>query len=144
VALADAGISAITVASRRAEAGQQLAELIQQQTSSSASIVHLGGSAVAVEPDVAVLVNATSLAMANAGAKLPLDTNSLGPKLVVADVAYNTSRTWLTQQAAERGCRIIEGLSLFVEQTALAVRSWTGITPDTLAMREAAEEFLGI
>ena len=56
-------------------------------------------------------------------AKLPIDVDSFGPKLVVADVAYNTSRTWLTQQAAERGCRIIDGLSLYVQQTALALRS---------------------
>ncbi|MEX0610641.1 MAG: shikimate dehydrogenase, partial [Pirellulales bacterium] len=66
------------------------------------------------------------------------------PKMIVADVAYNTSRTWLTQQAAERGCRIIDGLSLYVQQTALALRAWTGVAPDTVAMREAAEEFLGI
>jgi shikimate 5-dehydrogenase len=63
---------------------------------------------------------------------------------LVADVAYSTSGTWLTHQAAERGCRIIDGLSLYVEQTALAVRAWTGSAPDKVAMREAAEEFLGI
>jgi shikimate dehydrogenase len=144
VALADAGISTITVASRTADSGRTLVELIQEQTSVPATLVELSGSTIAVEPDIAVLVNATSLGMENAGAKLPLDPNSFGSKMVVADVAYNTSRTWLTQQAAERGCRIIDGLSLYVEQTALAVRAWTGITPDTVAMREAAEEFLGI
>jgi shikimate dehydrogenase len=64
--------------------------------------------------------------------------------MIVADVAYNTSRTWLTQQAAERGCRIIDGVQLYVQQTALALRAWTGAMPDTVTMREAAEEFLGI
>ena len=73
-----------------------------------------------------------------------MNIESFGPKLVVAEVAYNTSRTWLTHQAAERGCRIIDGLSLYVQQTALALRAWTGVTSDTVSMREAAEEFLGI
>lgn len=144
IALADAGMSAITVTCRNAQRGQQLVELIQQQTPASASLVSFGGKSIAVDAEVAVLVNATSLGMANPEAKLPLDANSFGPKLVVADVAYNTPRTWLTQQAAERGCRIVDGLQLYVQQTALALRAWTEVTPDTLAMREAAEEFLGI
>jgi shikimate dehydrogenase len=144
VALMDAGVTNITVASRTAESGQKLMGLIQEQTSVPASLVELTGGTIAVEPDVAVLVNATSLGMDEPAAKLPLDPNSFGSKMVVADVAYNTSRTWLTQQAAERGCRVVDGLSLYVEQTALAVRAWTGISPDTVSMREAAEEFLGI
>jgi shikimate dehydrogenase len=144
VALADAGIAAITFANRTKAAGQQLVDLIQQQVTVPVSLLEWSGGIIAVPQDAEVLVNATSLGMANAFAKLPLDPASFGSKLVVADVAYNTPRTWLTQQAAERGCRIIDGISLYVEQTALAVRAWTGVSPDTLAMREAAEEFLGI
>ena len=144
VALADAGISAFTVASRDESAGQKLVQLIQRQTAAEASHVPLAGAPVPIDPEIAVLVNATSLGMNDPNAKLLIDTNSLNSKLVVAEVAYNTPRTWLTQQAAERGCRVVDGLSLYVQQTALALRAWTGVTPDTVAMREAAEEFLGI
>jgi shikimate dehydrogenase len=144
MALADAGIASITVASRKEAAGQQLVELLQQETGAAATLITLGTDSVAVEPDTAVLVNATSLGATNPDAKLPIDVDSFGQKLVVAEVAYNTSRTWLTHQAAERGCRVIDGLSLYVHQTALALRRWTGIMPDTVSMREAAEEFLGI
>ena len=144
VALADAGIAAITVASRMAETGQQLVELIQQNSAAAATWVDLSGGPIAVDAEVAVVVNATSLGMSDPAAKLPIDANSLRPKLVVADVAYNAPRTWLTQQAAERGCWIVDGLSLYVQQTALALRTWTGVMPDTVEMREAAEEFLGI
>jgi shikimate dehydrogenase len=142
--LTDAAVSSIIIVSRNAAAGQKLVELISQQTTVGVSLVEFGSGPIAVPADLAVLVNATSMGMDDAGAKLPFDPNSFGPKLVVADVAYNTSRTWLTQQAAERGCRIVDGISLYVEQTALAVRAWTGVSPDTVAMREAAEEFLGI
>jgi shikimate dehydrogenase len=144
MALADAGVKNISVASRSAEKGNQLIELISQQTAASAAFIHLTGALVALEPDVAVLVNATSQSTLDASSKLPLDAASLGQKLVVADVAYNASRTWLTRQAAERGCRTIDGLAIFVQQTALALQTWTGVQPDTVSMREAAEEFLGI
>ena len=144
VALADAGIATIAVASRKEAAGQKLVELINQETGAKATLVSLGADPVAIETDTAVLVNATSLGAAKPEAKLPLNVESFGQKMVVAEAAYNTSRTWLTHQAAERGCRVIDGLSLYVQQTALALRSWTGTMPDTVAMREAAEEFLGI
>jgi shikimate dehydrogenase len=144
IALVDAGVTAITVASRKETAGQELALLIGQQSGATATFVPLGGTSISIEADMAVVVNATSLGTSQPEAKLPLDIESLGPKVVIAEVAYNTSRTWLTHQAAERGCRIIDGLSLYVQQTALALRAWTGVTPETVSMREAAEEFLGI
>lgn len=144
LALAEAGMASIAVASRDAAAGQELVEHIQQQTAAASSLLPLGDSLIELEPETAVLVNATSLGSANPDATLPLKPDSLSAKMIVADVAYNTLRTRLTQQAAERGCRIIDGLSLYVQQTALALRAWTGVAPDTVAMREAAEEFLGI
>jgi shikimate dehydrogenase len=144
LALADAGMTDIAVASRNAAAGRQLIELIEQHTAASSSVILLGDAPVVPDSETAVLVNATSLGTTSPDAKLPLKADSLSAKMIVADVAYNTARTWLTQQAAERGCRIIDGLSLYVQQTALALRAWTGVDPDTVAMREAAEEFLGI
>jgi len=144
IALADAGVEAITIASRKEAAGKELIDLLQKETSAKTSFVSMGPGSISVEPDAALLVNATSLATNAPDAKLPLNPESFGPKLVVADVAFNTSRTWLTHQAAERDCRVIDGLSLYVHQTALAIRAWTGVMPDTVAMREAAEEFLGI
>ena len=143
VALADAGMTTIAVTSRKQDAGEKLVAFINSETGATATFVPLGQS-VAVDGDIAAIVDATSLGAANPEAKLPLNVESLGPKMVVVEAAYNTARTWLTHQAAERGCRVIDGLSLYVQQTALAFRRWTGVTPDTVAMREAAEEFLGI
>jgi shikimate dehydrogenase len=144
MALAAAGSTPITIASRNATDGQQLVETIQQQSSATALYVPLGSETQILNADTALLVNATSLGSIKPEAKLPVDIQLLGPKLVVAEVTYNVGRTWLTAQAAQQGCRIIDGLALYVEQTALALQAWTGIMPDTVAMREAAEEFLGI
>jgi shikimate dehydrogenase len=144
LALAEAGIAGVTIVSRNATAGEQLAVLVKQHAAIEATHLGLGPNAISIEPETGVLVNATALGTERPDAKLPINVDSLGPKMVVCDVAYNTARTWLTQQAAERGCRVIDGLSLYVQQTALAFRSWTGVMPDTVSMREAAEEFLGI
>lgn len=143
-ALAAVGSTPITIASRNATSGEKLVETIQQQSSAIAVYVPLGTESKLLSSDTALLVNATSLGSTKPEAKLAIEVSSLSPKLVVAEVAYNVGRTWLTAQAAQQGCRIIDGLSLYVEQTALALQAWTGIMPDTVAMREAAEEFLGI
>jgi shikimate dehydrogenase len=142
--LAEAGITGMTIVSRNATTGQQLVQLVKQHAAIDATHVPLATTAITIEPETGVLVNATALGTERPEAKLPINIDSLGPKMVVCDVAYNTARTWLTQQAAERGCRVIDGLSLYVQQTALAFRAWTGVMPDTVSMREAAEEFLGI
>jgi shikimate dehydrogenase len=144
LALGDAGMATVSILSRNATAGQRLVELVQQQTAAASTFILFSKELIGLEPETALVVNATSLGAASPDAKLPLKADSLNPKMTVADVAYNTPRTWLTQQAAERGCRIIDGLSLYVQQTALALAAWTGVAPDTVAMREAAEEFLGI
>lgn len=140
--LAGAGSTPITIASRNATTGQQLVEIIQQQSSAAAEYLPLGAGIV--KPDTALIANATSIGSTTPEARMPLDVESFGPKLVVAETAFNTARTWLTTQAAQKGSRIIDGLSLYVEQTAHALKNWTGAMPDTVAMREAAEEFLGV
>jgi shikimate dehydrogenase len=144
LALADGGVQSITVVARKADSGEQLAKLITQHTAATATFVPLAGTPVAIPAETELLVNATSLSTANPDVRLPLNIDSLSTKALVADVTYNTSRTWLTRQAAERGNRIIDGLSLYVNQTALAFKTWTGAMPDTVAMRDAAEEFLGV
>jgi shikimate dehydrogenase len=120
-----------------------LADSIQRQSTATATFVPLAG-AVVIEPETALVVNATSLGSAKPDAKMPLNVESLASQPIVVEVAYTTSRTWLTAQAAQKGCRIIDGVAIYVEQTALALQRWTGTTPDTDAMCEAAEEFLGI
>jgi shikimate dehydrogenase len=144
MALAEAGMNGIIVVSRNAAAGEKLVELLRQHTSAEALHVSMTTTSIPIDAETAVLVNATTLGTERPEAKLPLNLEALAPKAVVADVAYNTARTSLTQQAAERGCRIVDGLSLYVQQTALAFQSWTGAMPDVVPMREAAEEFLGI
>jgi shikimate dehydrogenase len=59
----------------------------------------------------------------------------------VADATLGASHTWLLTEAARRGCKTIDGVSMFIHQVAIAFRLWTDVTPDCQVLREAVEEF---
>jgi shikimate dehydrogenase len=144
-ALAQDGASSITVVSRSAEKGRQLVALLEGETPAAASLVEVGaGDVIHVASDVSLVVNATSRSTANPDAPLSIEFAAPPAQAVAVEVAYNSPDTWLTREAAKRGFQVIDGVALYVEQTALAFKSWTGTEPDKVAMREAAEEFLGL
>jgi shikimate dehydrogenase len=143
-ALAQNGFAAITIVSRSPESGRQLVALLHGETPASASLVEIGeGDVIQVGGDASLLVNATSHSMSHPNRPLAIEF-AAPPTAIAVDVAYHSPDTWLTREAAKRGYRAIDGVALYVEQTALAYKSWTGVSPDTAAMREAAEEFLGL
>jgi shikimate dehydrogenase len=143
VALAQAGVKSIAIASRSPESGGRLVAQIESETAAAASLVEYSErEAIKIAGDITLLVNASSLSTDDPRAKLPIELASQSPQGVVVDVSYGSPSTWLTQQAAQRGCRVIDGVDLYVEQTAPAFSTWTGVQPDKAAMREAAEEFL--
>ncbi len=143
VALAQAGVASITVASRSPESGQRLVTFIENETSAAASLMEFSErEPIKIAGDVSLLVNASSLSTADPAAALPIELAGQAANGIVVDVSYGSPSTWLTQQAAKRGCKVIDGAELYVEQTALAFSTWTGVQPDKTAMHEAAEEFL--
>jgi shikimate dehydrogenase len=143
VALAQAGVASITVASRSPESGQRLVTFIENETSAAASLMEFSErDPIKIAGDVSLLVNASSLSTADPAAALPIELANQTADGIVVDVSYGSPSTWLTQQAAKRGCKVIDGAELYVEQTALAFSTWTGVQPDKAAMHEAAEEFL--
>jgi shikimate dehydrogenase len=143
VALAQAGVASISVASRSPESGRRLVDFVEAETAASATLIEYSErEPIKVPREASLLVNASSLSTANPAATLPIELAGQSADGVVVDVSYGSPSTWLTQEAARRGCTVIDGVDLYVEQTALAFKTWTGVTPDKAAMREAAEEFL--
>ena len=143
VALAQAGVAAIAVASRSPDSGQRLREFLENETSAATSLIEYSErEPIKIAGDVKLLVNASSLGTVDPEATLPIELAAQPAGGVVVDVSYSSPSTWLTQQATKRGCAVINGVDLYVEQTALAFNAWTGVQPDKAAMREAAEEFL--
>jgi len=89
------------------------------------------------------VINATSIGLGDAAARVPLAVDSLSSEMVVADVIFNPPDTRLIRDARSRGCRTLDGLGMLVNQAVIGFKIWTGVDPDRELMREALEEFLG-
>lgn len=143
VELALAGVAHLTIVNRDAARGEELAALLRDRVKAQADFVALA-SDYEIPAEADILINATSIGLSNASARVPIAASSLRPELIVADVVFNPPDTWLLRTAAEHGCRTLDGLGMLVNQAVIGFRIWTGIEPDAAVMREALEEFLEI
>jgi shikimate dehydrogenase len=145
-----AGATGITVVNRGRERGEALAALLSTLGAAAPSGVGLTVGFVPWSGDLAVpegtdvLVNATSIGLhPDVDARVPLDPETLRG-MVVADVIPNPPRTRLIRDAEARGCTVLDGLGMLVNQGVIAIRHWTGVDPDPAVMRAALEEALSL
>ena len=143
VELGLAGIRQITVVNRSSSRGGELVELLRNKLNLNAELVVESGDYV-IPVGTDIVINATSIGLYDAEARLNLDAGSLKPGMVVADVIANPPRTRLIRDAAERGCQTLDGLGMLVNQGIVGVQYWTGVEPDTTVMRRALEQALGL
>ncbi len=135
-----AGAAAVTVVNRDPTRGAELVALLNECTLARATFV-VWDRTHRVAAGTDILVNATSVGLApDVDAMLDLDPDSLRPEMVVADVIPNPPRTRLIAEAEARGCVVLDGLAMLVDQGAIGIRHWTGIEPDTGVMRRTLEE----
>jgi shikimate dehydrogenase len=102
------------------------------------------GGSISIAEDCRLLVNATPVGRNDSNATLPINVARLPAEAVAADMTFNPPNSRLIRDARKRGLHTIDGLSLLVEQAAIAFEIWTGRKPDREAMREAVEEFLAL
>ncbi len=143
VELALAGAARITVVNRSKARGGELATLLSTRTKVKVEqLPWRDGFAVPESTDV--VINATSIGLyPDVDGELPIDYQSLLSRMVVADVIPNPPRTRLITNAGKRGCRVIDGLGMLVNQGVIGVKYWTGVDPDPKVMRAALEEVFG-
>ncbi len=79
--------------------------------------------------DFALLVNTTSLGMANQP-PLMMSLDNAAPDLVVADIVYVPLQTPLLKDAAARGLKTINGLGMLLHQAAPGFKAWFGVQPE--------------
>lgn len=146
-----AGAAKLTVVNRGRERGETLAALLSTLAAAAPSGVALTAAFVPWDGELSVpegtdvLVNATSIGLfPDVDARLPLDPESLRPGTVVADVIPNPPRTRLIRDAEARGCTVLDGLGMLVNQGVIAIRHWTGVDPDPAVMRAALEDALSL
>ncbi|MCY3968482.1 MAG: shikimate dehydrogenase, partial [Acidobacteria bacterium] len=143
VELALAGAAKITVINRTRERGEELVQHIGTHTATRARFEHWRG-VYRLAAEVNVAINATSIGLfPDVEAELPLEVDSLRPPMVVADVIPNPPRTRLLDAAAARGCTVLDGLGMLVNQGMSGIRYWTGVEVDPRVMRARLEAIFG-
>jgi len=140
VELALAGARSITIVNRGRDRGRELAELLKTNAKAAAeSVAWEGDYRVPAETDV--VVNATSIGLfPDVQARVPLDLSTLAPRMVVADVIPNPPETRLVRDARSRGCAVLDGLGMLVNQGVTGFKYWTGVDAEPSVMRRALVE----
>jgi len=144
VELALAGACSITVVNRSVARGAELVEVINAKTTATAELIVWDRTYV-VQPDADIVINATSIGLyPHVDGRLDIDVKSLTPGIVVADVVPSPPRTKLIADAEARGCTIVDGLGMLVNQGVISIKYWTGIDVDATIMRRKLEEIYGL
>ena len=138
-----AGAVSFTIVNRTADRGRELAELLVEKVGVEAQFIPWEGD-FEVPAGTDIVVNATSIGLfPDVDARVPLNIDTLEPGMVVADVIPNPPRTRLVKDATERGCTVLDGLGMLVNQGVVGFRYWTGVDPDPEVMRAALQEVFG-
>jgi shikimate dehydrogenase len=144
VELALAGASSISVVNRGVERGTELVGVINDKTPAKADLM-VWDKSYRVQPDADIVINATSIGLyPHVDGRLEIDVESLKPGMVVADVVPSPPRTHLIKDAEARGCTIVDGLGMLVNQGVISIKYWTGIDADATVMRRKLEDIYGV
>lgn len=82
--------------------------------------------------DAGLVVNATPVGLKDDA--MPVYPSALSDNCAVLDLAYRAGETALVRAAKARGLAAMDGLTMLVEQGALAFERWFGAAPDREAM----------
>jgi shikimate dehydrogenase len=143
VELALAGARSLVIVNRSRDKARELAELIRTGTGTPAEAEPWKGE-YDVPANADVVVNATSIGLhPDITARIPLNAETLAQGMVVADVIPNPPETRLLQEARGRGCTVLDGLGMLVNQGVIGFKYWTGIDAEPAVMRRALEAIFG-
>ncbi len=142
VELALAGARTINIVNRSPARGGGLVGLLNERTPTSADLT-VWDRTFAIPEGTDIVVNATSIGLfPDVDGRLDIDMASLTPGMVVADGIHNPPRTNLVRDAEARGCTVLDGLGMLVNQGVIAIKYWTDIDVDPSVMRRTVEELL--
>ncbi|MDD3307992.1 MAG: shikimate dehydrogenase [Acetobacterium sp.] len=141
MALADWGIKKVIIANRTAEKAAALANLINESWPGKAQAIGMAPEALKKAVDEAtVVVNGTSLGMADSPLQSPLPKELLKKELLVYDMIYSPPVTQLLKDGKKVGAQTQNGLDMLLYQGLLAFELWTGIFPDPVVGKKLLEE----
>ena len=123
--------AAVTVFNRTLEKARALAHPLGAQAAPLSNETDVG--------EYEVIINTTPVGMAHNTDHSPIDTSQLSKQHTVFETIYTPRHTRLAQDARERGCEVILGIEMFVEQGAAQFELHTGVTAPKDVMRSALE-----
>lgn len=144
VELALNGCNEITIVNRGEERGKALVDLlntkVNEKSPVSAEFVQWDGD-YEVPAGTDVLINATSIGLfPDVDARVAVNMDTITSEMIVADVIPNPPETRLVKEARDKGCSVLDGLGMLVNQGIIGFENWTGIRPDAGIMRKALED----
>jgi len=143
VEVALAGAKKITIVNRSEERGKELHKLLDEKVPAEAEFVQWDGD-YDIPAGTDIVINATSIGLfPDVDARLALNVDTLTADMVVADVIPNPPKTNLVKDATAKGCKVIDGLEMLVNQGVIGIKYWTGVDADPAVMRKALEEVFG-
>jgi len=86
-----------------------------------------------IHPDI--IINTTPIGMTPYTEGLAFPSTLLNTGMIVMDIVYTPLKTKLLSEAQKKGCKTIDGLSMFLNQGRAQFELWTGIKPDIETMR---------
>lgn len=117
-----------------------LARDIADRAGGSVRTAHMDDASLAEAMSGAeVLLQCTPIGMNPDTEKSLVPAALLRPELAVFDVVYNPRRTKLLKQAAAIGCRVVEGMEMFLGQAMVQFELWTGRPAPLDTMRSVIE-----
>jgi shikimate dehydrogenase len=137
VELALAGVADLTVVNRSSERGNTLADLLNSKTPTTARYAPWDGP-FKLPATTQIVVNATAVGLfPDVDAQINLDWSTLSSDMMVADGIHNPPNTHLIRTAREKGCEVLDGLSMLVNVLAICIDMWTGVKVEKQVMRDA-------
>lgn len=94
-------------------------------------------------PDTGILINASPVGMSPKTQDTPVDAELINQKTAVFDIVYNPLKTRLLKEAEAKGCLVVPGAEMFVQQAVAQFELWTGQNAPVKEMRQVVLYQLG-
>jgi len=131
----------VTIAARRIEQAQQLANSFPNDKVLISNYENLLNNLQAPIASFSLIVNTTPIGMIPNTRQSPLPENIILSKhTIVYDLVYNPRETKLVKDTRAQGLSATTGLGMLIEQAALSFEIWTGHEPSREVMRASIEQ----
>ncbi len=89
-----------------------------------------------------IFINATPLGMTPNTDSMPVGSDYITSDMTVMDIVYNPLKTKLLKEAESKGCNIVDGVAMFVNQGVSQFEAWTGEKAPADLMRKVVLDSL--